>query len=275
MEASESQEMIYGGPLTGVYGLRVPNWRAFGRRIRSRKKGLLGNLDRYDNAILVGGCQRSGTTAIARLIGSGPGINEGNVALDELKSAKVLAGLEHLSPHERYCFQTTYLNERYVEYFEHTDYRLVWVIRNPHSVVYSLVHNWRRFALDELFKGCGAQLLQGKEQRRLETFGAWSFTALKKACLSYNAKGDQFLELRRRLPKGRMLAVSYDRLVADKEGAIALLGDFLGVPRLLERAHQIHDQSLSKANQLSIKESKFIDAACSDAYRRLLDAVAR
>ena len=42
-----------------------------------------------------------------------------------------------MDPAGRFCFQTTYLNNHVFEYFEHDHYQLIWVLRNPFSVVVS------------------------------------------------------------------------------------------------------------------------------------------
>jgi hypothetical protein len=40
---------------------------------------------------------------------------------NELDAALILSGRVAHEPQGRYCFQTTYLNECYSEYFEHRD----------------------------------------------------------------------------------------------------------------------------------------------------------
>ena len=55
---------------------------------------------------------------------------------DELDAALALAGLVDLPLERRYCFQTTYLNERYEDYRTlDAGQRLIWVLRNHYSVV--------------------------------------------------------------------------------------------------------------------------------------------
>jgi hypothetical protein len=45
------------------------------------------------------------------------------------------------------------------------------VVRNPFSVIYSLVNHWKRFAFNELFQAVGAQSLSAAERQRYERFG--------------------------------------------------------------------------------------------------------
>ena len=87
---------------------------------------------------------------LTRLIAGAPGFTRlALTADDELDAALALAGLIDLPVGSRYCFQTTYLNECYADYrMLGPGQRLIWVLRNPYSVVYSMLYNWGRFALD-------------------------------------------------------------------------------------------------------------------------------
>ena len=58
---------------------------------------------------------------------------------DELDGALLLAGRRERLTTGRSCFQTTYLRERYREYFEHDGFKLVWVVREPRAAVSSLL----------------------------------------------------------------------------------------------------------------------------------------
>src|SRR3989304_2398887 len=140
---------------------RISSWAMFDRKVRASGKKLLGELDRLHGAILVAGCQRSGTTALSRLITGSDGMVDFQFgADDELDAALILSGWGPHPPRQgRYCFQTTYLNNSYPEYFEHRDYKLIWVLRNPASVVYSMLYNWKTVALNRLFRHCAAALI--------------------------------------------------------------------------------------------------------------------
>ncbi len=115
----------------------IDTWQEFAKKVRSQGCNLLGSIENFPGSIVVTGCQRSGTTAIARIIKSSSEIC--NVQLckdDELSDALLLSGQAKINSNGRCCFQTTFLNECLAEYKKLTDeHRLVWVIRNPYSVV--------------------------------------------------------------------------------------------------------------------------------------------
>lgn len=136
----------------------ITSWKGFARRVRSQGCQLLAHLDEFPNSVLVMACQRSGTTALARVITTSEGMtNYWFGRDDELDAALMLSGQIRYFSTRRHCFQTTYINECYREYLEHTNgHKLIWVIRNPFSVIYSMLHNWGRFAFNELFRACGA-----------------------------------------------------------------------------------------------------------------------
>ncbi len=136
---------------------------------------LLHRIDEFPDSVLVTGCQRSGTTALARAINASPAMVDYRFGRDdELDAAQILAGRVDHVPRGRYCFQTTYLNQCYGEYLEHrSPQRIVWVLRNPYSVVYSMVYNWGRFAFNELFAACGSPLLEGWTADLYRWFAAW------------------------------------------------------------------------------------------------------
>ena len=117
---------------------RVASWTDFYAAMAERK--LLARLDDYPDALLIAGCDWSATTAITRLFKRLPCFADSSWGHDdELDGALLLAnGAEDVVP-GRHCFQTTYLRERYREYFEHERFKLVWIIREPRSAVRSLL----------------------------------------------------------------------------------------------------------------------------------------
>src|SRR5262249_31936917 len=125
--------------------------------VKTPERPLLAHLDEFRDSLLIAGCQRSGTTALARLFKRADGIADCDFGEDdELDAALLLSGWVRRFTSGRHCFQTTYLNDRYSEYFEHSDFRLIWMVREPRSVVYSMLHNWRRGALNRLYDACGS-----------------------------------------------------------------------------------------------------------------------
>ena len=154
----------------------IKTWKAFDSRVRPLGCSLLNRLTRYRDAILVAGCQRSGTTMLSSIILKSHGIVDYTVENvdDELMGALILCGIVEHCQAGRYCFQTTYLDECYKEYFEEKyDFKLIWIIRNPYSVVYSMVYNWSRRALNDLFRRCGSQLLCSTDLLRYKVLGCY------------------------------------------------------------------------------------------------------
>ena len=170
--------------------LPAKNWAQFDRRIRNGDVPLLAHLSRFPNAILVAGCQRSGTTVVTRILREA--IEMPHLTFtkdDELDAALILIGAIAFETDSRCCFQTTYVNDHFLEYFEHDNYRLIWVIRRPEAVVRSMLFNWRRGALNRLFRACGRHALNDKGSKRFKRFGTYGFSRAEMACLSYNSLG--------------------------------------------------------------------------------------
>lgn len=149
-------------------------WQRFHHGPRQEPGPLTKTLASYPDAVLVAGCQRSGTTMLTRVIARSRAFR--GLALthdDELDAAITLAGYLELPRDKRYCFQTTYLNERYPEYRAMgAGQKLIWVLRNPASVVYSMVYNWKRFALNELYEATREAALKRADHRSAPCVGA-------------------------------------------------------------------------------------------------------
>ena len=260
-------------PVTGTErrGPRqIRKWPQFARHVRASGVPLLGKLDCFPNSVLVAGCQRSGTTMLARLITQSPGMVDYRFGPDdELDAALILSGYVEHPARGRYCFQTTYLNERYREYFCHcNEHRIIWVIRNPYSVVYSLVHHWSRFAFTELFDACGVQLLSETEQQRYRRYGNWGISRLRRACLCYQGKTSQLFEIVERMGKDRIMVVDYDELVRDKARMLPAIYRFIELPYKPEYGVAIGAHSLNKYSKLSAGEQMRIARDCGPVYRR-------
>lgn len=246
----------------------IKTWKQFAKIVRSRGCSLLKNLDQFPNCILVTGCQRSGTTILSRIITLSEGMaNYWFGKDDELDAALILAGEVEKSCEGRHCFQTTYLNECYTEYFDHNcGYRIIWVLRNPFSVIYSLMYNWRKWTLNELFQGCGARLLEAKMEARYQRYGLHGVSKLIKACMSYNGKVSQLFELNEKLDKDSIMVVEYDELVKDHEKQLKKIYAFLDLPFKNEYGALIHQKSTEKKNRLSKKERNIVQGLCLPIY---------
>ncbi len=122
---------------------KIKKWQHFAKYFRQNQANLIDNLPDYKDPILVSGCQRSGTTIIANVILNHTEVLDYRRGGDsELEGALILSGHTKFEAGKRVCFQTTYLNERVQEYFKYKGlFKLVFVIRNPYSVVYSMCYH--------------------------------------------------------------------------------------------------------------------------------------
>jgi hypothetical protein len=252
-------------------GRPIRSWAAFHAIVKQPDRPLFAKLDDYSDPILVAGCQRSGTTALARLLKRADGMVDHAFGHDdELDGALLLAGYASRDTEGRHCFQTTYLNDRVGEYFEHADFRLIWMLREPRSVVYSMLNNWKRGALNRLFDACGAEVLarvDAAPSLRTTWLGP---SRLAKACSSYVAKTAQTFELRARLGP-RIAVVDYDELVANKQSLLPKLCEFVGVAYDARLGDALHSRSVGKRDQLGAADAKYVDRFCSGVYGRALE----
>lgn len=251
---------------------KIKSWRQFAKSYRFQGKELLQELSCFNDSILVTGCQRSGTTILTRMI-----IESGNVVDfrfgpdDELDAALILCGNVEYSNSGRHCFQTTYINEAYKEYQSHNKhFKMIWVVRNPYSVVYSMVHNWRRYTLDNLFRGTGSALLKGRDEMLYSMLGPMCLPRIQKACLSYAAKTRQLFELSDCLGPDKIYIADYDSMVIEPEKQLREIFDFVGLPYDSRCEKRLHKTSVSKAEKLSEHEKKMINSICMDDYYAVL-----
>lgn len=254
----------------------IRSWKDFAKRVRRNGCGLLRRLPDFRNAVLVTGCQRSGTTMLSRRITHSEGMAKYQFTEDEeLDAAQILSGTVTLYPKGRYCFQTTYVNECYDEYFrEGTDFRMIWVVRNPYSVVYSMLYRWRRFALNELFTSCGGHLLEPAKRKRYERFGRLGVRPLTRACLAYQGKVSQLFDIRKRLDGDRLMVVDYDKLIVDKDRLLKRIYEFIELPYRAEYSGYIREGSTLRAERLAAWEAETIRGYCSEVYGEALKCAA-
>ncbi|MEQ8857279.1 MAG: sulfotransferase [Pseudomonadales bacterium] len=186
----------------------------------------------------------------------------------ELAGACVLAGLADV-PDGRQVFQTTYLNASYVEYLEaDAEYQLVWLIRNPRSVVRSMVYNWSEFSLAELFKSCGTGAYE-QFPAEFRTTRSRALARLTRACASYVGKNEQLHELAARIPS-RLTVISYDQLVQHPVEDLTTLCKQLGLNGAKQASTMLRKDSLDKHETLSPRERRAVDELCSGAFRDAL-----
>ncbi len=259
---------------------KITTWEQFDQEVRFKDCKLLRNLDKFPNSILVAGCQRSGTTILARTINQSKELVHFWFSRDEeLDAALILSGsVEHSPQQGRYCFQTTYLDNCFHEYFEHENFKIIWVLRNPYSVVYSLLYNWNKYrnpffnrylknsTLNGLFKTCGSKLLEGDQKHRYERFGLCSIAKPLKACLSYNGKVSHFFKLRGEISQSRLIIIDYDDLATNKHKILPAIYEFIDIEYKEEYAHIMHSKSMKKSEKLSKNEKRLVGSLCLPMY---------
>lgn len=249
---------------------KISSWEQFTHVVKRPDQKLLARLDDFSQPILVAGCQRSGTTALTRLLAKADGIVDFRFGTDdELDAALILSGHVSAPIGGRAVFQTTYLNDRFQEYFEHDDYRLVWVIREPLSVVRSMLYHWRRAALNRLYDACGASCSHhwnGKlATARRPLLGP---SKLQKACAAYVGKVCQTFDLAARLMPKRMIVVDYDELVLHKNILLPEILGFLDLPYDPELADHLHARSVNKGAELPPAKAAYVKEICLPIYER-------
>lgn len=257
------------GEVIGVNQLNITSWKDFNENVRDKAYRLLSRLDEFPNSILVTGCQRSGTHMLSGVISQSEGISNTWIKTDiELDSALILSGYRQHVPKGRYCFQTTYLNERVGEYFEHTNgHQILWVLRNPVSVVYSMLFNWGTNP-NRVFNTCGIPVINGRDKWMYSIFGATGVSMLRKACWAYNGKTAQVFDLLKVLGPGKVMVVDYDDLVTKKAILLPRIYEFIGLKYKAEYEDQIHSRSLDKKSRMGDQEIATVLSLCEPTYRK-------
>jgi hypothetical protein len=251
-------------------GTQIRTWPQFARRVRRQGCILLRELDRFPDAILVTGCQRSGTTIMARIItGSDGMINYWFGRDDELDAALILSGTVAHANRGRYCFQTTYVNECVHEYLERVrTQKIIWVLRDPVSVTASMLYHWRRFALNELFDACGAALLPDRERQLYARFGKLAIPRLTRACMAYNGKLNQLFTLTQYFSTRSLAVIDYNDLIADRHRLLRKVYDFIDLPYREAYGQQLRSGGKSKSRRLSSRQRRVVETLCTPVYER-------
>lgn len=188
---------------------------------------------------------------------------------DELAAALILSGKVPHTAVGRYCFQTTYLNERWHEYLEHSSgYSMVWSLRNPHSVVYSMVYNWKGFALNELFLSCGYAYMNHEDRIRFLRFGVWGVPRIRRGIYAYIGKVAQLFSLAPALSQDRLVVVEYDQLIKWKDIVLPRLYERLNIRFKAADGNEISERSLGKKDKLSSIEKRMVDDHCTATFER-------
>ena len=231
----------------------ITSWPGFYAAMADRP--LLARLDDYSNALLIAGCDWSAVTAITHLFKRLPGFADSSWSHDdELGGALLLAGLSPYTASGRPCFQTTYLGERYREYFAHEHFKLVWIVREPHAAVRSLLSRRERGLAPRAASGLAGKA-EGQGASRLE-----------KACAAYVASIRQTLDLKEQLGE-RVAVIDYDELSADRNRLLPALCRFASVGCDASLLRHLHGRSVQKGVLASF-EAAIVDQLTLPAYRR-------
>lgn len=254
--------------------LSVNSWAQFDRHVRYGDGQLLAELDRFPAAILVAGCQRSGTTIVSRILREAMKAPLTQITKDdELDAALILSGTVEFETSERCCFQTTYLNDHFAEYFEHENFRLIWVVREPEAVVRSMLRNWRRGALNRLFRACGKHALSEADLKRFDRFGTFGFSRLEKACLSYVVKTAQIHEIAEKLGPDRLYLLEYDDLLNHSATILPDIFSFVSLPYNDRVRQRVSNRNRPQKKRLSTAQRNRISERCQDEYQRAVELV--
>lgn len=245
-------------------------WKKFYKYARSSDCAMLARLSDFPGAILVGGCQRSGTTLMARLIRRDSDMEIFNITKDdELDAALILSGLHQYKANKRVCFQTTYINECFYEYKQiERSQKIIWVIRNPYSVVWSMLYNWRRSALELLFEGCGREYLSSRESLIYNIIPRFSVSGIKKACLAYRSRLKEVAEITQWLPKDQLMLVDYDDFLKSPENEMNEICRFSGINYSQNLVSDVNPISKTKADRLSQSQRRLITELAMPEYDR-------
>jgi hypothetical protein len=232
----------------------ITSWQGF--HAITADAPLFAQLDHYPDALLVAGCDRSAVTAVTRLFKRLPSFADSSWGHDdELDGALLLAGLQDRPREGRHCFQTSYVRERYREYFAHDRYRLVWIVREPRAAVHSLLGDGQKALPRRTALGLTGKSSRGQGVSRLE-----------KACATYVASIRQTLALKERLGE-RIAIIDYDELVADRLQLLPALCRFASVTCDNQVLRHLHGKSARKGTLASF-EGAIVDELALPVYRR-------
>jgi len=253
----------------------ITTWKQFNSIVRSKEAKLLHRLSDFPNCVLVSGCQRSGTTMLSRIITESDGmVRYWFGPDDELDAALILSGYVGHSPEGRYCFQTTYLNKHFNEYYDHkTNFTLIWMIRNPNSVIYSLLNNFSDFALNYLYKSFGRQVATRMDNFMYSIFGIKGIPKIRRACHIYVGKSSQIFNLRKNLSPEKLIVVEYDDLSENKIVVLPELYQQVNLSFKRNYLDKIHAKSLIKHKSLTFRELKTIKKLCFPVYLKAKELV--
>lgn len=219
--------------------------------------------------MLVAGCQRSGTTLLSEMIQRLPSVRTSNITTSrELDAALILSGVVSAEG-GRWCFQTTYLNENWPEYRTmRSDQKLIWMIRRPESVVWSMTRHWDRSALEHLYHACDPVVREqcAAVRSRIPFWNRRVPSTSWMAVVSYVDKMRQLSVIRGSLTD-RLLVVDYDDLVTDPQAVMRAVCGFIGSPYDERSIETVHTESMNRAESLTNRERTLVRMIADPPYR--------
>lgn len=258
--------------------------------------------DMHNTPILITGCQRSGTTLLSLVLNSHPQVHSiDEVDFDNTRATEYFTSPEY---HSHVAFKLPSYAHLVESFANQADARIIWCIRDPRAVITSMmtlnleaggrVMAWARHPIGaqrEIDNGLlvlhrhgrvlPETLLQEYVQAREmpADLRDWEVGVLL-AALCWRVKQELLAVYQTRsLP---LHVLYYEKLVAEKEGELRSILDFLGLPwhddvlqhhrlhegtstGLTENTRAIDEQSVEKwKKQLTAKELERIMAICGD-----------
>ena len=249
----------------------IDTWKKFAIRVRAEQEKLLVKLDDFDSPVLVTGCQRSGGTMLARVITGSDCMTGYRITDDdELDAALILSSAVDYEPAGRHCFQTTYLNERYKEYIDHPSAKIIWSLRNPYSVVYSMAYNWKDFALNELFVNCGLPYMNARDRVSFQRYFVYGVPRIRRAAYAFCGKVSQLFYLSENIPSDTLAVVEYDNLVRNKTTVLPQIYSHIDADYREEYAVPISERSLNKQDKLKQEQKETIESIAMPVYEEAM-----
>lgn len=222
---------------------------------------------KYKNLLLFG-CQRTGTTWATNILGK---YLPNTFAFSEKQTFYFL--LDNYIIPEVYAdlliFKTTFINQE-IESHENclANTHFLLMVRNPFSVVYSLVHNFGMLAEVSVYYES-----RRKESDLVETDNK----KLKMAVEIYRQSMRVSLDMLKKFDQSKMKVVFYDDMVLNTQEVLADIANFLDldITDCQKTITNGNSLSLNKWHQLSQEELKFIRDYAQPIWKQFLEAAAK
>jgi hypothetical protein len=244
---------------------------------------LLKKLHLFPGAVLVGGCQRSGTSIAARCLsycGAVRVVPDDLHSHLEINSFALLSGYSPVTPQEgRYVFQVTYLDHDYVELMiSEEQFSLIWCLRNPFDVVRSMLHNWWDTAIYGTLENCGYTALSPEQLKQFKQWGSFEqwdrslISRVQAACAVYLSKLNHAYTLKEFFKQSRnsLHFLQFERFIQAPEHTLHELCDHLSLQYSQSAVEVISPDKSSRLPELTGEEHSVVESLCRAPYERAL-----